>query len=173
MSSRRLTAGAKGGIGIGVAVGVAILLALAYMIFQRRQKTNLSPESKADTYDEEQNTGLPVIEEEQLAVMRTPEPEPKLHEVSLPEIGSIASFGALPGLRRKTPVPECVYMESNGRALADRKMKGSSVSTHQEALKALKALNISASSPPVSAAPMKDAPPPTGADPQLSLTTQS
>lgn len=86
--------------------------------------------------------------------MRITEPAPILREVSLPEIGLVASFGALPGLRRKTPVPEPVYMESNGRASAERKTKGSNVNTHQEALKALKALNISASLSPTSTAPV-------------------
>lgn len=105
--------------------------------------------------------------------MRTVEPAPVLREVSLPEIGSVASFGALPGLRRKTPVPEPVYMESNGRALADRMTKGGSVNTHQEALKALKALNIPASPSPTSTAPVKDGPLSAEADRNPVSTTQS
>lgn len=158
MSSRRITAGAKAGIGIGVVLGAASLLAIAFMIFRRRQKTSLSPGSKADTYDEEHNTGLSAIAEKELAVLRTHEPESNLREVSLPEIGSVASFGALPELRIKTPVSQLGYVESGGRGSADRKTKGSSLSTHQEALKALKALAISSSPSTNSTAAAKDGP---------------
>lgn len=144
MSSRRLTTGAKAGIGIGIVLGAGILLALALIIF-RRQKRNSSPQPKTETCDEEQKAESSSTEAEQPVTLASLQPKAELHEVILPEIGSVASFGALPGLRKKTPVPEPIYMESNGKALVDRKTKGSSVSTHQEALKALKALNISVS----------------------------
>lgn len=171
MSSRTLTAGAKAGIGIGVVLGAVIILALVFIIFRQRQKRNSSPEPKTDTCDEEQKAESPSTEAEQPDMLAPLQAKSELHEVILPEIGSVASFGALPGLRRKTPVPEPVYMESNGKAMADRKTKGSSVSAHQEALKALKALNISASPPSTSTGAVKGGPLPTAAELRHSSTT--